>query len=58
MRTVVSSVGLGANVKSVCTSVNEVVCHGIPDADQVLREGDIVNIDCSTIKDGYELLSW
>ncbi len=39
--------------KSVCTSVNEVVCHGIPDEDEVLRDGDIVNIDCSTVKDGY-----
>ncbi|WP_251212776.1 methionyl aminopeptidase [Adlercreutzia murintestinalis] len=39
--------------KSVCTSVNEVVCHGIPDPDQVLAAGDIVNVDCSTIKDGY-----
>lgn len=39
--------------KSVCTSVNEVVCHGIPSEDEVLKDGDIVNIDCSTIKDGY-----
>ena len=39
--------------KSVCTSVNEVVCHGIPSPDQVLREGDIVNVDMSTIKHGY-----
>ena len=39
--------------KSVCTSVNEVVCHGIPSDDQVLQEGDIVNVDMSTIKDGY-----
>ena len=39
--------------KSVCTSVNEVVCHGIPSEDEVLKEGDIVNIDCSTVKDGY-----
>ncbi len=39
--------------KSVCTSVNEVVCHGIPSDDHVLREGDIVNVDCSTILDGY-----
>ena len=38
---------------SVCTSVNEVVCHGIPSPDQVLREGDIVNVDMSTIKNGY-----
>lgn len=39
--------------KSVCTSINEVVCHGIPSADEVLAEGDIVNVDCSTILDGY-----
>lgn len=39
--------------KSVCTSVNEVVCHGIPDEGEILRSGDIVNVDCSTIKDGY-----
>lgn len=39
--------------KSVCTSVNEVVCHGIPDEDEILRSGDIINVDCSTIKDGY-----
>ena len=39
--------------KSVCTSINEVVCHGIPSKDDVLREGDIVNVDCSTILDGY-----
>lgn len=39
--------------KSVCTSANEVVCHGIPSDDEVLREGDIVNVDCSTILGGY-----
>ena len=39
--------------KSVCTSVNDVVCHGIPSEDDVLRDGDIVNVDCSTILDGY-----
>lgn len=39
--------------KSVCTSLNEVVCHGIPSEDDVLQEGDIVNVDCSTILDGY-----
>lgn len=38
--------------KSVCVSVNEVVCHGIP-GDYELREGDIVNIDVTTILDGY-----
>ncbi|MCR5451566.1 MAG: type I methionyl aminopeptidase, partial [Lachnospiraceae bacterium] len=39
--------------KSVCTSVNDQVCHGIPSKDVVLKDGDIVNVDCSTILDGY-----
>ena len=39
--------------KSVCTSINEVVCHGIPSSEDVLKEGDIVNVDMSTIKGGY-----
>ena len=38
---------------SVCTSINSVVCHGIPSDDDALKEGDIVNVDCSTILDGY-----
>lgn len=39
--------------KSICTSVNEVVCHGIPNAKQILRNGDIINIDVTPILDGY-----
>ena len=39
--------------KSVCTSVNEVVCHGIPSEEEILEEGDIINVDCTTILDGY-----
>ena len=39
--------------KSVCTSINEVVCHGIPCEEDILEEGDIVNVDVSTILDGY-----
>ena len=39
--------------KSVCTSINEVVCHGIPKEEDVLEEGDIVNVDFTTILDGY-----
>ena len=39
--------------KSVCTSVNNEVCHGIPSKDVVLKEGDIVNIDVSTIYNGF-----
>ena len=38
---------------SVCTSVNEQVCHGFPSEDVILKEGDIVNVDCSTILNGY-----
>jgi methionyl aminopeptidase len=38
--------------KSICTSVNEVVCHGIPE-ERVLNDGDIINIDITTILDGY-----
>lgn len=39
--------------KSVCTSINDEVCHGIPSKDVVLKEGDIVNVDISTILKGY-----
>lgn len=39
--------------KSVCTSINDVVCHGIPSEKEILRDGDIVNVDVSTILDGY-----
>ena len=39
--------------KSVCTSINEVVCHGIPSDKVILKDGDIVNVDCSTIYKGY-----
>ena len=39
--------------KSVCTSINEVVCHGIPSAHEILKEGDIINVDCTTILDGF-----
>ncbi len=39
--------------KSVCTSINEVVCHGIPNPRTILKEGDIMNVDVSTILDGY-----
>ncbi len=39
--------------KSVCISVNDIVCHGIPDENYILKSGDIVNVDCTTICDGY-----
>lgn len=39
--------------KSVCTSINNQVCHGIPSEDIILEEGDIINVDVSTILNGY-----
>ncbi|MBU3190135.1 methionyl aminopeptidase [Clostridium bowmanii] len=44
--------GYGGFPKSVCTSINDVICHGIPD-DTVLKDGDIVNVDVTCILDGY-----
>lgn len=46
-----STLGYRGYAKSLCTSVNEVICHGIPD-DTVLEEGDIVNVDVTAFKDG------
>jgi len=39
--------------KSVCTSINDMICHGIPDENEILQNGDIINVDVSTILDGY-----
>ncbi|MBE0482005.1 MAG: type I methionyl aminopeptidase [Bacterioplanes sp.] len=39
--------------KSICTSINHVICHGIPSDEKLLKKGDIVNIDITVIKDGY-----
>lgn len=39
--------------KSVCTSINDQVCHGIPSEDDILQDGDIINVDVSTIYNGY-----
>lgn len=47
-----ATLGYRGYMKSVCTSINHVVCHGIPD-DKPLREGDIVNIDVTYIVDGW-----
>ena len=47
-----STLGYRGYPKSICSSVNEVICHGIPD-DTVLDEGDIVNIDITAYLDGY-----
>ena len=39
--------------KAICTSINDVVCHGIPKKDEILKDGDIINIDVTPILDGY-----
>ena len=38
--------------KSICTSVNDAICHGIPSEDEILKDGDIINVDVTTILDG------
>jgi methionyl aminopeptidase len=48
-----ANVGYHGFPKTLCTSVNGVVCHGIPSEREVLRDGDIVNIDVTVIKDGW-----
>jgi methionyl aminopeptidase len=52
-RAIPANVGYRGFPKTICTSVNNVICHGIPSATKVLREGDIVNIDVTVIKDGW-----
>ena len=47
-----STLGYGTYAKSICTSVNDVVCHGIPD-DRLLRAGDIVNVDVTAFVGGF-----
>lgn len=48
-----ANVGYYGYTKTTCISPNEVVCHGIPSAQTVLADGDIINIDVAIIKDGY-----
>ncbi|WP_034949441.1 type I methionyl aminopeptidase [Erwinia oleae] len=52
-KAVSASLGYHGFPKSVCISVNEVVCHGIPSDDKILKDGDIVNIDVTVIKDEF-----
>jgi methionyl aminopeptidase len=48
-----ANVGYGGFPATVCSSVNHVVCHGIPSETEVLKDGDIINIDVAVIKDGW-----
>ena len=48
-----ANVGYKGFQKTLCTSVNHVICHGIPNPGKILKDGDIVNIDVTVIKDGW-----
>jgi len=48
-----ANVGYKGYEKSICSSINQVICHGIPDNQKILKDGDIVNIDVTVIKDGW-----
>lgn len=48
-----ANVGYQGFPKTLCTSVNHVICHGIPSASKVLKDGDILNMDVTVIKDGW-----
>ncbi len=48
-----ASLGYMNYPKSICTSINDTVCHGIPDYSHILKKGDIINIDVSICKDNY-----
>ena len=48
-----ANVGYKGFTKTLCTSVNHVICHGIPNPNKLLKDGDIVNIDVTVIRDGW-----
>lgn len=52
-KTIPANLGYRGFPKTICTSVNHVICHGIPSASKVLKDGDIINIDVTVIKDGW-----
>jgi|TARA_B110000263_G_scaffold67027_1_gene57981 methionyl aminopeptidase len=48
-----ANIGYRGYEKTICTSINQVICHGIPDQRRILKKEDIVNIDVTVIKDGW-----
>ena len=48
-----ANIGYRGFEKTICASVNQVICHGIPDKNKILKDGDILNIDVTVIKDGW-----
>ena len=52
-KAVPANVGYRGYEKTICASVNQVICHGIPSANKILKDGDIINIDVTVLKDGW-----
>ena len=52
-KSIPATLGYRGYPKSICTSVNQVICHGIPNNKKILKNGDILNIDVTVIKDGW-----
>ncbi|CAD83341.1 methionine aminopeptidase [Candidatus Blochmanniella floridana] len=50
---IAAPLGYNGFPKSICTSINEVVCHGIPNPKHILKDGDIINIDVTILKNGF-----
>ena len=48
-----ANIGYKGYEKTICSSINQVICHGIPDNNKTLKDGDILNIDVTVIKDGW-----
>ena len=48
-----ANIGYKGYEKTICSSINQVICHGIPDNNKILKDGDILNIDVTVIKDGW-----
>ncbi|MBC3926964.1 type I methionyl aminopeptidase [Undibacterium sp. CY21W] len=53
LKAIPANIGYHGFPKTICASVNHVVCHGIPSSTKILKKGDIVNIDVAVIKDGW-----
>ncbi len=53
LKAIPANIGYNGFPKTVCTSVNHVICHGIPSNDKLLKKGDIINIDVAVLKDGW-----
>ena len=53
-KAVPANVGYRGYEKTICASVNQVICHGIPSPNKILKDGDIINIDVTVLKDGWD----